>query len=266
MKFSIVIPARNEEHCIHDTLMQLTDELKREAIDYEVLVIVDHCTDSTEQIVGRVADRDPRVLCVENLDSPGFGMAVRAGLDRFSGDAVAIYMADSSDSPQDAVRYFRCIEEGAECAFGSRFMKGSPIENYPRHKLYLNRLANWFIRLIFRHGYNDTTNAFKCYRREVIDGCRPFLAPHFNLTVELPLKAFIRGYRYEIISIGWRGRTGGASKLKIKEMGSRYFFIVLYCCLEKLLTGKDYHRTTTATARSKTVDATNARQAELLER
>ncbi len=134
------------------------------------------------------------------------------------------------------------VEAGAECVFGSRFMKGGKIIDYPIHKLIMNRMANWFIRTIFMHGLNDTTNAFKCYRREVIEGCQPFLSVHFNLTVELPLKAMIRGYKYDIIPITWTNRQSGVSKLKIREMGSRYLFVVLYCFLERMLCGKDYQR------------------------
>jgi len=88
--------------------------------------------------------------------------------------------------------------------------------------------------------YNDVTNAFKMYRSHVIPGLRPFLSHHFNLTVELPLKAIIRGYTYAIVPNEWINRKEGVSKLKIKEMGSRYLFIVLYCFLERWLSRGDY--------------------------
>ena len=99
----------------------------------------------------------------------------------------------------------------------------------------LNRLGNWFIQLLFRISCDDISNAFKMYRRSVIAGIQPLLAQHFNLTVELPLKSIVRGYRYAVVPNSWINRTRGASKFKIKEMGSRYFFIVLYCFLEKSL-------------------------------
>jgi dolichol-phosphate mannosyltransferase len=242
MKFSLVIPAKDEECCIVDTLEKLCHVLERERFDYEVVVVADHCTDQTEERTAEVATLNPRVRPVRNEDRPGFGMAVRTGLNAYSGDAVAVFMADASDSPEDAVRYFREIEGGAECVFGSRFIQGSRVIDYPSHKLFLNRIANWVLRLLFRHGLNDTTNAFKCYRREVVDGCRPLLARHFNLTVELPLKAVLRGYCYKILPISWTNRKTGISKLKIHEMGSRYLFIMMYCLLEKWLTGRDYHR------------------------
>ena len=242
MKFSVVIPAHNEEGVIGSTLDKLLAKLNASGFDFEIVVVADHCEDGTVQILADLEKKDGRIRWVENGGKPGFGMAVRAGLDEYKGDAVAIYMADASDNPDDLCKYFKKIEEGADCVFGSRFIKGSRVVDYPKHKYFLNRFVNYLIKFLFRHGLNDTTNAFKCYRREVIDSCRPFLSPHFNLTVELPLKSYIRGYKFEIVPISWENRKAGISKLELKEMGSRYFFIILYCLLEKYMVAKDYHK------------------------
>lgn len=242
MKFSVVIPARNEEGSIEATLEGLTATLAAAGIDYEVLVVDDASTDRTAELVAAAAGRDPGIRLHRSHHPPGFGMAVRAGLEEFSGDAVAIFMADSSDDPADLVRYHAVLEEGFDCAFGSRFVPGGRVYDYPRLKLLINRLANLFIRLIFLHGYNDTTNAFKAYRREVIEAVEPLLSHHFNLTVELPLKAIVRGSSYRVVPISWTNRTSGTSKLAMREMGSRYMFIVLYVWLEHHLSRGDYHR------------------------
>lgn len=242
MKLSIVIPARNEAGNVGPTLDQILERLRREGISYEIVVVNDGSSDGTVEEVHARCEADPGVRLVHNQGPHGFGYAVRCGLDAMTGDAVAIVMADGSDSPDDLVKYFYILRDRAECAFGSRFLPGSRIENYPRLKLIINRLANLFIRLLFGFHYNDVTNAFKAYRANVIHGCRPFLSPHFNLTVELPLKAVVRGYSYEVIPIAWRQRTRGVSRLNLKEMGSRYLFIVLYIWLEKLLTRGDYRR------------------------
>ena len=242
LKFSVVIPARNEEACIDGTLLATSKALDAAKIDYEILVIADHCTDNTEAIVRNCSQSNARIRVLRNNERNGFGASVRLGLDHYKGDAVAIYMADASDSPDDLVRYYKEIERGSECVFGSRFIKGAKVVSYPIHKRILNRLLNLLICAMFGYRYNDTTNAFKCYRREVISGCQPLLSRHFNLTVEIPLKAIIRGYTYTVIPIQWTNRKTGVSKLKITEMGSRYFFIILYCFLERLLTGIDYRR------------------------
>lgn len=241
---SIVIPARNEEGCIESTVEALSKQLRQESIPHELVVVDDGSEDQTWSILNRLRSTLSELRPVQNTGLNGFGRAIRQGLDVCRGDAVIIYMADASDDPEDVVRYFRILNDGADCVFGSRFMRGGKTIDYPRVKWVLNRFANGFIRVLFAHGLNDTTNAFKAYRREVIEGCRPMLSPHFNITVELPLKAIIRGYTYEIIPITWTNRKTGVSKLKIREMGSRYFFIVMYVWLEKFFSRGDYHRDT----------------------
>lgn len=242
MKLSVVIPAHNESGNIGPTLDYLRRRLSREGIPYEIIVVDDGSTDGTRSEVEQRAAVDRDVLLVRNHGMPGFGRAIRCGLEIFSGDAVVIVMADGSDDPEDVVQYYNILREKADCAFGSRWIKGSTVEGYPLIKRMINRLANTFIRLLFCLSYNDVTNAFKGYRREVIEGCRPFLSPHFNLTVEIPLKAIVRGYSYGVVPIRWTHRKLGKSSLRIGKMGSRYLYIVLIVWLEKLLTKGDYRR------------------------
>ena len=242
MKLSIVMPAHNEEECLPSTLRGIVHRLDAERVPHEIVVVNDHSTDGTERVLQALCAEYPTVRYLTNPGAPGYGLAVRAGLDAFTGDMVAVVMADGSDAPADLVQYYRIIEQGYDCAFGSRFAKGSVVRGYPSHKLVLNRLANFFIMALFGIRYNDVTNAFKCYRRTVIDGVRPILANHFNLTVELPLKAIARGFTYAVVPIHWTSREAGLSKLKIKEMGSRYLFIVLYVFLERKLARGDYAR------------------------
>ena len=243
MKLSVVIPARNEVRNITDTVTQLRDRLRAEGIDYELLVVDDGSTDGTDARVLALAAGDTGIRLERNSGLHGFGRAVRRGLETFTGDAVVIFMADASDDPQDVVRYYYILHDHAECAFGSRFISGSCVERYPRFKLVINRLVNFAIRLLFGMPYNDTTNAFKGYRAHVIRGCQPLFSPHFNLTVELPLKALVRGYSYAVVPISWQNRKHGVSALHLEEQGSRYLFTVLNVWLEKLLTGADYQRT-----------------------
>lgn len=242
MKLSVVIPAHDEVESIGATVEAVTSELRAEQIPYEIVVVDDASGDETGEVVRAIGARDPAVRCVRSRCSPGYGQAVRCGLEEYTGDAVAIVMADLSDSPKDLVRYYRVLEEGFDCAFGSRFIRGGRVSDYPKFKLTLNRLVNLGIRVLFRHGYNDTTNAFKAYRREVIENVQPLLSHHFNLTVEMPLKAIVRGHTYEVVPISWTNRAHGVSKLRLQEMGSRYLFIVLYVFLEHHLSRGDYQR------------------------
>lgn len=239
---SIIIPAYNEEDCIESTAHLISERLERDKIDYEILVVNDNSKDNTEAVLQKINQENPRIRYINNYYPNGFGFAVRCGLENFSGDAVAVVMADNSDSPDNMVDYYYKLQEGYDCVFGSRFIKGGKVIDYPIHKLIVNRLANLFIQVLFGLKFNDTTNAFKIYRKEVIEGISPLLSHHFNLTVEMPLKAIVRGYSYTTIPITWRNRTTGVSKLKLKEMGSRYLFIVLSIWLEKYLSRGDYKR------------------------
>jgi dolichol-phosphate mannosyltransferase len=241
-RLSIVIPAYNEEGSILETLENIISVISLDNLPFEILVVNDNSRDRTEEILVEISDRYPEVRYINSYYPNGFGFAVRCGLENFTGDAVAVVMADGSDAPQDILRYYYALQQGYDCVFGSRFVKGGKVIDYPPHKLVINRLANLFIQVMFALSLNDTTNAFKIYRREVIEGISPLISHHFNLTVELPLKAITRGYSFTTIPITWRNRKSGISKLKIKEMGSRYLFIVLYIWLEKHLSRGDYHR------------------------
>ncbi|MBF0123319.1 MAG: glycosyltransferase family 2 protein [Candidatus Omnitrophica bacterium] len=241
--FSIIVPVHNEEAGIARTCEAIMERFQQESIaDYEILLVNDNSSDRTEEAMLQLCAKHGLIRYVNNVPPRGYGLAVRKGLEEFRGETVAIVMADLSESPEDIVRYYRELKKGAECVFGSRFMKGGGVYDYPKHKYVLNRIANWFIKTLFRLEHNDITNGFKAYRREVIAGIQPLLAHHFNLTVEMPLKAIVRGYRYVKVPISWTNRKTGISKLKIKEMGSRYLFIVLYVWLERSFSKGDYKR------------------------
>jgi dolichol-phosphate mannosyltransferase len=239
---TVVIPARDEEGCIRSTVEHLDLELRLHHVPHEIIVVDDGSTDGTAQILAETAQAIPALRPLTNTGMHGFGRAIIYGFEHMEGDAVVVMMADESDDCRDVVRYWNALNEGYDAVFGSRFMKGGGVIDYPVFKLYLNRLVNRLIRVFFHIRLNDTTNAFKAYRRGVIEGCKPLISPHFNLTVELPLKTIVRGYSWTVIPITWRNRRSGATKLKLKEMGSRYFFICVYVWLEKYFSRGDYRK------------------------
>lgn len=242
MKLSIVIPAYNEAESIVETLHAIFDKLKTTDINHQILVVNDNSKDNTLEVLSDLKKLIPTLDVITNKGPNGFGYAVRKGLENFNGDCVAVVMADLSDSPDDIVKFYNKMQEGYDCVFGTRWSKGGKVYDYPKHKLYLNRFFNNIVRILFGIKYNDVTNAFKMYKRETIQGIQPFLSPHFNLTVELPLKAIIRGYTYTVLPNSWTNRKHGVSKLKIREMGSRYFFILLYCLIEKFFARGDFNK------------------------
>lgn len=243
MKLSVVIPAYNEEGSISQTLSTLYEKLVYEKIPHEIFVTNDNSKDGTLDLLQELQKVIPTLQFETNKGPNGFGYAVRFGLERFSGDCVAVMMADLSDDPDDLVSYYRkMVETNTDCVFGSRFIKGGKLIDYPPVKKLVNRIANTIVRVVIGMKYNDATNAFKLYKKETIEGLKPFLSPHFNLTLELPLKAIVRGYSYEVLPNSWRNRQAGESKLKIREMGSRYFFILMYCLIEKYFSRGDFKK------------------------
>ena len=238
MRLSILIPAQNEENNILGAVLGVMKVVEEEAINYEIIVINDHSTDRTELILNRLTQKYPHIKYVNNSKPNGFGLAIQKGLECFTGDAAIIFMADGSDNPEDIVKYYQMFQKGYACVFGSRFIKGSKVENCPIHKLILNRFANYFIKALFCIDHNDITNAFKGYRREVINNLKPFLSHDFNINVELPLKAVVRRYSYAIVPISWFGRKRGVTKFKIREMGIQYLFIIFYIFFERFFLKK----------------------------
>ncbi|TDH20812.1 glycosyltransferase family 2 protein [Segetibacter sp. 3557_3] len=244
MKLSVVIPAYNESLNLPDTLNAFYASLNSHHIDHELLVVNDNSSDNTEMVLQELQQQIPtlRYIC-NHPPLNGFGYAVRAGLGNYQGDCVAIVMADLSDAPEDLVKFYKIfVEHKVDCVFGSRFMKGGKVSGYPRKKYYINRFANNLVSFVFHLEYTDCTNAFKLYSRAAIEGLKPLLSPHFNLTLEMPLKAIVRGFSYKIVPNSWQNRKTGQSNLSIREMGSRYFFILLYCFIEKYFSKGDFKK------------------------
>ena len=221
---SVLIPAHNEEDCIESTIRVFSSALLQADIPHEILVVNDNSQDKTIEILERLQKELPNLRFISNPPPHGFGFAVRSGLANFQGECVAIVMADASDDPEDLVSFYQKWKEGYDCVFGTRFHRQGKTVDYPRFKLFLNRLGNFLIRLLFLIKYNDTTNAFKLYSRDAVAGMQPLLSNQFNLTVEMPLKAMIRGYTYAVVPNKWYQRDEGVSKFKVAELGSRYLF------------------------------------------
>lgn len=240
MKLSVVIPAHNEAENIRQCVVELRRCISEEhGIPAEYIVVDDNSTDDTADVVLSLAMEDPRVRLISRESPPGFGRAIRSGVAAVTGDVVVIYMADSSDHPEDVLAYYRKIQEGYDCVFGSRFVKGGKVEHYPLLKLIVNRFVNTCIRWMFWTKFNDLTNAFKAYRTEVIRACGPFNACHFNITLEMSLGALTRRYYIAQIPIGWSGRTWGSSKLRLREMGRRYLSTLLMMFFQRMLISDD---------------------------
>jgi dolichol-phosphate mannosyltransferase len=233
--YSIVIPAHNEEHNVSPTVLSLIDVLRAEHIAFEIVIVDDASDDNTVKVVESLMATVPEIRLIRKGAPTGLGRAIRVGLENIQGTVVGVVMADLSDSPADVVRCYRLIEEGYDCVFGSRFMPGGQVIHYPLVKRFFNRAANWTMQLLFLTRHDDLTNAFKVYRREVIESISPLRAAHFNITIEMSLSALIRHYKIARIPISWSGRTWGQSNLRVSQMGRRYLCTMLKLWFERLL-------------------------------
>lgn len=235
LKLSVVIPAYNEEENIKPTVIEIIEKLRSEKIPFEIIVVNDNSKDNTIHVIKDLQKVNPEVVLVDRTPPGGFGRAIRSGLDNFSGDVVVIAMADLSDDPVDIVTYYRKIEEGYDCVYGTRFTKGAVVNDYPAYKLFFNRIINKILQILFVTSHNDLTNAFKAYRANVIQNILPLKAAHFNITIEMSLSALIRDYKIASVPINWYGRKWGQSNLRLRAMGRRYLATLIKIWFERLL-------------------------------
>ncbi len=223
---SIVIPSHNEEENLHDLLRELLPVLDEhvETRDYELVIVNDNSTDSTGSLIDYLSRTNPRIKAVHRNTSPGFGNAVKEGFRNASGDIVIPVMGDLSDDPKDIPKLVRKIHEGYDIAYGSRFIEGGATDGYPPVKMAANRAFNNLVRLLFGIKHKDITNAFKAYRKEVLEsiGIDNLEANGFDLTVEIPMKAHIMGFSSAEVPVTWHDREKGEAKLKLSENATKY--------------------------------------------
>ncbi len=232
---SIIIPAYNEEENVKPTILEIIETLDAEKIPHEIILVNDNSKDKTPDIVKELQTKYSQIKLVNRTPPGGFGRAIRSGLENFTGDYVAIVMADLSDDPKDIVKYYQKLEEGYDAVFGTRFTKDSKVVEYPKLKLFVNRIVNKMIQLMFWSEFNDLTNAFKAYRAHVIHSILPLRAAHFNITIETSLSVLIRKYKIASVSINWYGRKWGQSNLKLRAMGRRYLATLIKIWFERIL-------------------------------
>jgi len=236
MKVSVIIPVRNEELLSKNIIELFENKLKE--IPYEIVFINDYSTDNTFSTLEKLI-KNKNQFKLYNNRRKGLGGAIIEGINNSTGELICIMMSDLSDNIEDFKKYYSTIKnEQIDAVFGSRFIRGSKIIDYPKKKLILNRIFNIFTKILFISDYNDFTNAFKIYKKSALLKTFPLVSESFNIFLELPLKIISRKMKYRIIPISWTNRKEGSSKFDIKELKSKYLFTLIYCWLEKILLKK----------------------------
>ncbi len=217
MELCIIIPAKNEKLTLTETIDYLQKKING-AIPFSILVVNDHSDDGTIDLLVNLASKYPNLKYVSNEFEEGVGNAIRYGLSKWQGDIAALCMADGSDAPEDILHsYQKIAQEGYACVFGSRFINGGRVKNYPLVKLILNRIFNNGISILSGNKYNDFTNIFKVYHRRSIDAISPLDSTGFSIGLEMSLRAFKKNLDIAIIPISWTSRKAGVSKLKLSK-------------------------------------------------
>ena len=236
MKLSIIIPIRNEGDVIAKALDLLSNSIRE--INYEIVTVNDYSDDNSYKIIDEKKNSDNRIKLFNN-NKKGLGGAINLGIEKSTGEAICIMMADMSDEISDLKKYYKLIQlDNISAVFGSRFIEGSILSEYPKKKLFLNRVFNYITKFIFLSDYNDFTNAFKIYKKDALIKAMPLVSESFNIFLEMPLKIISRKMNYKIIPISWKNRKRGKAKFNIKELRSKYLFTLIYCFLEKILLKK----------------------------
>ena len=211
---TILIPCYNESKTIGKSLNDIIAVFKSENIKYEILCVNNASTDLTESILRKFEMKYSFIRFI-NTKKKGYGIAIKAGLKSYRGDALITVMADGSEDPKDIVSIYKKLDEGYDCVCGNRFKAPNSIKNYPKLKLLLNRLGNRTFASILGLSFNDLTYAFKCYKADHLKRVKPLKASSFNINLELFMNVYFTGASVGEVDVTWQERQGGVSKFNL---------------------------------------------------
>lgn len=242
---SVIIPCYNEALVITATVERLAASLCDAGVRHEFVLVNNNSKDSTESVLRDLAARIKGVCVVNTPPRPGYGVAVRCGLEHYAGDCAVIVMADGSETPADVLALYQPIRDGYDCGFGDRFGAHAVVIGYPRVKLACNRLGNWLIGVLLHSRYRDFTNGFKCYRRWVVDAMQPLVSDEFNLTIEMSMSAVLAGARYSVVPNDWRNRAAGKSKFALIRQSLLYITTISTVLMRRIPSRRHEYKSTT---------------------
>lgn len=231
MRLSIIIPAHNEEENI-GSLIDKVEQIK--GIDFELLVVNDHSTDSTGRIVLEKTKQFSNIRLVENELDPSFANALRTGFANFKGDLVLPLMADLCDDLYTINKMYAKINEGYDLVCGSRYMGNGLRLGGSKFKSFLSSMGGRSLHLILGIPTHDIANAFKMYRKEVIKAV-DIKATGFEISMEIPLKAHYLGFKIAEVPTVWRERTKGKSSFRIIKLLPSYLRLYFWGIYKSLI-------------------------------
>jgi len=231
MKLTVVIPAHNEEENILDVISKIEADLR---LPFELIIVNDHSVDSTPSIVADLAIKYNNISLVDNKLDPGFANAIKTGLYSAKGEVIVPVMGDLCDDLKVIPVMLEKVLEGYDVVCGSRYIKGGARLGGSRLKGFLSAFAGWSLYYLLGIPTHDIANAFKMYRKKVIDSIN-IEAKGFEISMELPLKAYYAGFKVTEVPTVWRERKKGKSSFRMFNLIPNYLKLYLWAIKKRIL-------------------------------
>lgn len=214
-KTIIVMPVANEQ----DTMGSIIDEIL--ALPYDNLylypVIDSYSKDRTEEII-RSYEHTGKVKCIFYKESRGVISCYMEGYRQALKDgAEQVIEMDGGGShkPSEIPQFIEKLEEGYDCVWGSRFIKGGGLENDPLYRRILSGGGTFLSNLVLGTKLKDMTSGFEAFKSDVLEkfDFDKFLSTGHMYQTEM--RFYCRNYRTIEVPIHY---TAGKSSLKFKSV------------------------------------------------
>ena len=231
MKLSVIIPAYNEEENITDVINKIEEAL---GIPHELVVVNDHSIDTTAQLVTRLTRKYNNIRLVENKLPGGFANALKTGFSNVATDIVVPVMADLCDDLHAIKEMFKKINEGCDVVCGARYIKGGARIGGSKIKGLFSCFVGWSLHYLLGIPVHDIANAFKMYRKNVLDSI-DIKSKGFEISMEIPLKAYYSGFKISEVPTVWRERTKGKSNFSMFRLLPSYLKLYIWAIFKRLI-------------------------------
>ena len=235
MRMSIVVPAHNEEDNIIEVIDRIEHYLDIQSLDCELVVVNDHSTDATAELVSKMSNQYINIRLIENKLDKGFANALKTGFNNTLGDVVVPIMGDLCDDLSAIEIMFQKINEGYDVVCGSRYTKGGARLGGSKIKGFFSCFVGVSLHYLLGLPTRDIGNAFKMYRKKVIDGI-DIKSKGFEISMEIPLKAHYLGFKITEVPTVWRERTKGKSNFRIFKLLPSYLKLYIWAIFKLVYT------------------------------
>jgi dolichyl-phosphate beta-glucosyltransferase len=217
MKLSVVIPAYNEEKRIAATLKDVNSYLKKQAYDYEIIVVVNNSHDKTFEIVEKLEASTIAKASAMNLVEGGKGNAVKRGiLKKASGDIIMFMDADNATPISEIEKFLPFFDQGYDVVIGSRYTNPDLVKHHqPLYRIILSRLSNILIQFLAVPGIKDTQLGFKAFSQKAAKDIFSIVSINrWGFDMEVLTIALAHNYKIKEVGVSWTEYGGSHVPMK----------------------------------------------------